>query len=88
MKIRAIIRKLMGIDLEAYIAALEKANRERQVSVEERLLLIANILDKVNMTLEQRHVNRKPPTPFMQDWEQVQAEELAYMMANKPKEEN
>ena len=57
-------------------------------SISERLELIAEHLANINQQLQVQHVGRKPVQAVAYDWEQVQAQELAEMLANPPKEEN
>ena len=45
-------------------------------------------LGRLENQMVEKHVNRRQPAPAMYDWEQVQAQELAEMLANPPKDEN
>lgn len=63
------------------IAASEKAQRERHGELIERLA-------KLEQNFISQHVGSRSASVPVYDWEQVQAQELAEMMANRPKEEN
>ena len=77
------------------LAGVEKANRERH---EEMLVQFRNLvplmqqmayrLDVLDQRLEVQHIPRRAASCVTTDWEQVQTEELANMLANPPKEEN
>jgi hypothetical protein len=54
----------------------------------ERWLIVQQSLARIEQQLQVQHIPRKPSNPAEYDWEQVQAMELAEMLANPPKENN
>lgn len=54
----------------------------------ERWLIVQQSLAQIEQQLRVQHIPRRPPNPAEYDWEQVQAQELAEMLANTPKENN
>lgn len=77
------------------LAGVEKANRERheEVLVQFRNLVpvmqqMAYRLDVLEQQFTIQHIPRRTAAFVSKDWEQVQTEELANMLANPPKEEN
>ena len=89
-KFQQWVRWFLGVSelpTKGHIAGLEKAERDRHAQVVEILNQLGSKIDLLSQQFQANHVVRRNEVP-MYDWEQVQAQELAEMLANPPKESN